>query len=192
MKIFAHSTLRGLVALVLAGCAWVPQKVTIAPHLNLARSNAGNGALVVVNVRDLRPSLRIGYRGLDAKGAEITTDQDLGPVFQRKIIEGLAQQGFKAVSFSEEPARTLKVEIRGLQYTTDMELWKGSVRTKAAIQAHSRAGDSVYDQLYVAEKEEKTIEAPRAKTNEQLLNGVVSDVLQQLLGDPRLLALLAN
>ena len=155
-------------------------------------SNVGNGATVVVQVRDVRPSSQIGYRGLDSKGAEITTDQDLAPVVQKKIIEGLTQQGFKAVSAGEEPARMLKVEIRDLQYTTDMDFWKGIVRTKAVLQASSRTEGRVYEQLYAAEREEKAAEAPRAKTNAQLINGVLSHALQRLLGDQRLVRWLAN
>jgi len=184
----------GLILLVVfaAGCAWVPQKVTIAPQLPAPASNVGNGATVVVKVLDARPSSRIGYRGLDSKLAEITTEQELAPIFQQKIIEGLSQQGFKAVSSSEQPARVLKVEIRTLQYTTDMDFWKGTVHTRAAIQAYSKTDTTIFDQLYVAERQEAVVEAPRAKTNERLINGVISDVLQRLLGDQKLARLLAN
>ena len=192
MNILVKSASLVLATAFLAGCAWVPQKVTIAPKLEVPASNLGNGATVIVKVLDSRPSARIGYRGLDSKGAEITSDQDLASIFQQKIIEGLTQQGFKAVPASEAPARVLKVEIRALQYTTDMEFWQGSVRTKAAIQAYSKANDYIYDQLYVAEREEHAVEAPRAKTNASLINGVISDVLQRLLIDQKLSRVLAN
>ena len=36
-------------------------------------ASIGNGVTVVVRVVDSRPTLRIGSRGLDSKGAEITT-----------------------------------------------------------------------------------------------------------------------
>src|ERR1043166_5513811 len=98
MKIYIYGAI--LVAAFAAGCAWVPQKVTIAPQLPAPASSLGNGAMVVVKVLDARPSLRIGYRGLDSRLAEITTEQELAPIFQQKIIEGLSQQGFKAVSSS--------------------------------------------------------------------------------------------
>ena len=170
----------------------MPQKVTIAPQLRVPASNRGNGAIVVVKVLDTRPSLRIGYRGLDSKLAEITTDQDLAPLLQKKIIEGLTQQGFRALPSSEQPNRLLKIELRTLQYTTDMDFWKGTIRTKAAIQAYSKADDFIFDQLYVAEREEAVVEAPRAKANERLINGVISDVLQRLLADQKLARVLAN
>src|SRR5207249_3882388 len=149
MKISIRLVFLALAAAFVPGCAWVPQKVTIAPQLRVPASNRGNGAIVVVKVLDTRPSLRIGYRGLDSKLAEITTDQDLAPLLQKKIIEGLTQQGFRALPSSEQPNRLLKIELRTLQYTTDMDFWKGTIRTKAAIQAYSKVDDFIFDQLYV-------------------------------------------
>ena len=192
MKMFIQSALLLFVMALLAGCAWVPQKVTIAPHLQMPASNLGNGATVVVRVLDTRLSVRIGFRGLDSKLAEITTDENLASIFQQRIIEGLTRQGFKAVAASEQPARELKVEIRALQYTTDMDFWKGTIRTKASIQAHSKTEDAVYDKLYVAERQQTVMEAPGAKTNASLINGTISDVLQRLLADEKLSRLLAN
>src|SRR5258706_4007051 len=107
--------------LALAGCAWVPQKLNIAPQVQVPTSNIGNGAAVVVKVVDTRASQRIGYRGLDSKLAEITTDQELAPIFQQKIIERLTRQGFKAMPAGDSPWRVLKGEIRAINYSTDME-----------------------------------------------------------------------
>jgi len=155
-------------------------------------SNVGNGATVIVRVLDARPSSRIGFRGLDSEGAQITTDQNLTQVFQQKIIEGLRQQGFKAAASSDEPGRVLKVEIRAVQYTTDMDFMKGIIRTKAALQVYVKTEASTYDRLYVGERQETAAEAPGAKTNSRLINGAVTDVLHNLLGDQKLAAMLAN
>lgn len=175
-----------------SGCAWVPQKVELTPQAQVQASSIGNGAAVVVNVRDIRPAQRIGYRGLDSKGAEITTDQDVAALFQQKIMDGLGQQGFRPLTFSEDPARLLKVEICALQYTTDMDFWKGTVHAKAEVQVHAKTAEQNYEQRYIAEREEKALEAPGAKTNARIINGVLSDVLQRLLGDAKLVRALAN
>src|SRR2546430_1874012 len=86
MKLSLHCAPMCLIGALLAGCAWVPQKVTLAPNVQVPSSSVGNGATVIVKVLDTRPSLQIGYRGLDAKGAEITIEQELAPILQRKII----------------------------------------------------------------------------------------------------------
>jgi uncharacterized lipoprotein YajG len=155
-------------------------------------SDLGHGTTVIVRVQDTRPTLRIGYRGLDSKLAEITTDQDLAVLFQAKIIEGLRQLGFNAVRSSDEAARVLKVEIRVFEYTTDMEFLKGIIRAKAVLHAYTRTENFIFDQLYVAEQQQVAAEAPRASTNEKLINGAASDVLQRLLGDSKLVKFLAN
>lgn len=192
MKAWIECLFLAFAPVFLIGCAWVPQKVTIAPQVQAPTSSIGNGATVVVRVVDSRPSLRIGYRGLDSKGAEITTAQDLAPIFQQKIIEGLSQQGFKAVAASEGPARLLNVEIRVLEYTAELDFWKGTIRAKAAIQAFTKMDGFTFDQLYVAERNESGSEAPAAKKNAQLINRVISDVLQRLLGDRKLVQMLAD
>src|SRR5258707_6276957 len=115
-------------AALLTSCAWTPQRVTIAPEIQVPASNVGHGAAVIVRVIDVRPSSRIGFRGLDSEGAEITTEQNLTQVFQQKIIEGLRQQGVKAPACSEQPDRVLKVENRPGQYTNDMDLTEGMSR----------------------------------------------------------------
>src|SRR5260221_3872307 len=179
-------------AALLTSCAWTPQRVTIAPEIQVPASNVGHGAAVIVRVIDVRPSSRIGFRGLDSEGAEITTEQNLTQVFQQKIIEGLRLQGFKAAAFSEEPARGLKVEIRAVQYTTDMDFMKGIIRVKASLQAQINTEASAYDKGYVAERQETAAEAPRAKTNARMINGAVADVLRKLLEDEKLVRMLAN
>src|SRR5437870_12792502 len=120
MKCFLWMTVAAISAAILAGCAWVPQKVEIKPEVRVASSDLGRGSTVVVKVQDTRRTQRIGYRGLDSNLAQIRADQDLGPIFQQKIIEGLTRQGFNALPFSEQPARVLKVEIRAIQYSTEM------------------------------------------------------------------------
>jgi len=191
MKVLTETAFAA-VLLALAGCAWVPQKVTIAPQVQVPTSNIGNGAPVVVKVVDTRASQRIGYRGMDSKLAEITTEQELVPIFQQKIIDGLTRQGFKATPAGDSAARVLKVEIRAINYSTDMDFWKGTVRAKAALNAHCKSDDFIYDQLYVAERKEPAVEAPGAKTNQRLINGAISDVLQRLLEDAKLAKALAN
>lgn len=192
MKLFFQFMLRVLAAGLLAGCAWVPQKLSLAPQVRVPASNLGNGATVVVKVLDIRPTSRIGSRGIDARGAEITTQQNVAAILQQKIIQGLNQQGFKAAPSSEEPAQVLKVELRILQYTTAMDFWQGTIRAKAGIQAYLKAKERIYDQPYVAEREEHVVEAPGANTNERLINGAISDVLERLLTDEKLLKLLAG
>lgn len=179
-------------ALFLGGCAWVPQTATLKPAPNVSQSTLGNGVTVAVRVIDTRRSSIIGHRGVDSKNAAIKTEQDIVALFRQKIVEGLTRKGFAAVVFEGQPGRSLTVEIRQIDYTTDMDFWKGLIQTEAVISASMIKDGAKFEQVYSGKRSETTVEAPRAKTNERLINGAISDALQRLFEDERLLHYLAE
>ena len=180
-----------LFLLVLIGCAWVGQTVTLRPAPNVPVSGPGLGAAVAVRVTDRRTTRVLGYRGLDSHQAEITTRQDMPRLVRGEILAGLLRQGFTADP-GDAPARVLHVEILALEYTTAMDFWKGSVRTRAVLRVRASRGGPPFERTYEGVREEKTFEAPRAKTNARLLNGALSDALERLLTDDRLRVFLAG
>lgn len=179
-------------ALLLNGCAWVKQSATLRLDPVIASSQIGNGVRVAVRVTDRRPSTTIGYRGMDSKNAAITTKQDVAALFQEKVIDGLKKKGFDAVAYEGERGRVLNVEIRLIDYSTDMEFWKGSAKVQAELVAVVPKDGTRFEQVYFAERKEAIVEAPRAKTNERLINSVITGSLQKLFDDPRLMNYLAE
>ncbi|HKS36880.1 MAG TPA: YajG family lipoprotein [Verrucomicrobiae bacterium] len=180
------------IAVAFAGCAWVHQDATLKLDPAITPSSIGRDATVAVKVLDHRGSKTIGYRGLDSKNASITTDQDVAALFQAKILEGLSRKGFNAVPHGERPGRPLTVEIRQIEYKTDMDFWKGIIQAEAAINAWSVRDGASYERTYRGQRKDTTLEAPAAKANERLINGAISDALQNLLEDERLIRFLAN
>ena len=181
-----------LPGVLLCGCAWVHQDARLKLDPAITPSSAGRGATVAVRVFDQRRTKTIGYRGVDSKDASITTDQDVAALFQAKILEGLARKGFNAVPYGEQPGRLLTVEIRQIEYKTDMDFWKGIIQVEAALNAWSIRDDARHERIYRGQRRDTTMEAPRAKTNERLINGAISDAVQNLLEDERLVRFLAN
>jgi len=181
-----------LAAAAVSGCAWVPQNVTLKPAPNIAPSTIGKGVTVAVLVLDKRRSPVIGHRGLDSKNAAIQTKQNVIPLFRGKIMEGLTRKGFTAVLYEGQPGRLLTVEIQRIDYTTDMEYWKGIIQTEVTLTASMIKDGAKFEQIYVGKRTETAVEAPRAKTNEGLINGAISDALQRLFEDERLLRYLAE
>jgi len=179
-------------AAVIGGCAWVPQNATLNPTPSITPSTAGNGVTVAVRVLDRRRSEIIGYRGVDSKNASIKTEQKVAPLIQEKIIEGLKRKGFSASDFEGQSGRLLTVEIRQIDYTTDMEFWKGIIQTEAVLVASTIKDGLKFEQFYTGKRKENTVEAPGAKTNERLINGAISDALQRLFEDERLIRYLAE
>ena len=181
-----------LTALLVGGCAWVSQDAALKPKPVVVESNIGKGVRVAVRGLDRRPSKLIGYRGLDSKNARITSEQDVGAVFQEAVVEGLKKKGFDAVPDQGDPGRLLTVEVRQIDYTTDMDFWKGIVKVQAEVVAYMIKDGARFEQSYFAERTETTVEAPRAKTNERLINSAISASLQKLFDDRRLMTYLAE
>lgn len=189
---FIHLASSLLSGFLLCGCAWVHQDATLRLEPAITPSSAGRGATVTVRVFDQRRTKTIGYRGIDSKNATITTDQDVAALFQAKILEGLTRKGFAAVPYEDQPGRLLTVEIRQIEYKTDMEFWKGSAQVEAALNAWSVRDGARHERVYRGQRKDTTLEAPGAKTNERLINGAISDAVRNLLEDERLIRFLAN
>ena len=181
-----------LAAAAIGGCAWVPQTTTLNPAPRITPATTGNGVPVAVRVLDRRRSEVIGYRGVDSKNASIKTEQKVAPLFQERIIDGLKHKGFLASAFEGQSGRLLTVEIRQIDYKTDMEFWKGIIQTEAVLVASTIKDGLKFEQFYTGKRTENTVEAPGAKTNERLINGAISDALQRLFEDERLIRYLAE
>jgi len=186
------AAIQALALVVLSGCAWVPQTATLKPDINVEPSTLGNGVVLAVRVSDRRPSPVIGHRGVDSKNAAITTRQDVTALFLEKILSGLTRKGFTAEPFEGQSGRLLVVEIRQINYTTDMEFWKGIVQAEVTLVASMVKDGVKFEQVYSGKRTETTVEAPRAKTNERLINAAMTDALRRLFEDERLLRYLAE
>ena len=160
-----------------AGCAWLPQDARLKINTGEAVSDVGHGVRVAVKVYDRRPDTVLGHRGVDSQNAPITTKQNLVVLFRDAIIAGLSKKGFKAIDYDGETPRVLSVEIRKVEYSTDMEFWKGVVKTEAWLVASMSKDGARFEQNYVGVRKHTTLEAPRAKTNERLLNEAISEAV---------------
>jgi hypothetical protein len=106
-------TLAAVAVLVFQGCAFVPQKATLAPSLNVAASNEGRNVEIGVRVVDERTSKSLGRRGTAfGAAAEISSDQDVAALVQQQVTEGLQKKGFKVAAFGANAGPQLTVEIR--------------------------------------------------------------------------------
>ena len=181
-----------LLAWFVGGCAWVHQNATLQLNPQIAPSQIGAGRTVAVRVNDRRASDILGYRGLDSQDAAITTKQNITALFQAKIIEGLGAKGFKAVPFTDQSAGVLNVDVMQIVYTTDLEFLKGSMQARAVIRVSTLKNGSFFDQNYFGLRKEAIFEAPPASRNEDLINAAISDSVQRMFEDSRLMSFLAN
>lgn len=184
-----------LVCLLVAtatGCAWIPQTATLKVTPKVLPSAEGHGVGFAVEVLDGRMTTLLGHRGVDSQNAAITSKQNVAMLVRRALVDGFNRKGFRAVPYEGEPGPVLTVELRKLDYTTDMDYWKGIVMTEAVLSASMKKEGVRFEQFYSGRRKETTIEAPRARTNERLLNEALTESVENLLGDPNLMRFIAE
>ncbi len=82
-----------MLTFLITGCALVPQEVTLVPNVHVIDSNTGKGLKVTVRIKDERNSETLGYRGAAAaKGAAVTTTQNLVALVKSEILKGLKKK----------------------------------------------------------------------------------------------------
>ncbi len=178
---------------LLGGCAFAPQKATLAPVVDVASSSEGEGITVAVRVVDERPSKSLGRRGTAyGAAAEITTDQDLAVIVQQQLTDGLKKKGFEVMDYSDNKDPRLSIEIRLLEYTTSQGFWTGGVQIQGAIKAVAAHNGDSFERLYRSEKNERIVIVPTAATNESWINTALSDLMNQLFEDVDLFRFLSG
>ena len=134
----------------------------------------------------------LGHRGVDSENAAITSEQNIAVLVRDALVAGYVKKGFNVVIHEGDPGRVLTVELSKLEYTTDMVYWKGIVMTDAVLNVTTFKSGVRFQQIFTGRRKETTIEAPRAKTNERLLNEAITEATKNLLEDPNLLRFLAE
>jgi uncharacterized lipoprotein YajG len=178
---------------LLASCAtFAPQLVTVKADVSVTASAAGLGKVVALRVIDARLDKVLGYRTTRTdKDSAILTNQDVASVVQQSIYSALKKNGFDVIAQSDGP-RSLKVEIRKLEYYVPTGSWIDGIQVRTTLGAVVKNGDMTYENIYEITNKDRMIIAPDQEKNEALINKALSDILQRLLQDQQLIALLAR
>ncbi len=179
--------------LLLSGCAFNSQTARLAPTVNVQSSDEGRGVAVAVRVVDERSSKSLGRRGTAyGAAAEITAAQDVATVIHDQLVTGLERKGFRVIDYAADSDPRLTLEVRSLQYSTSQGFWTGGVKIESALKVQAAHGTASYERMYRSDKEERVVVVPTASTNEQWINGALSDVLNQFFDDIGLFRFLAE
>lgn len=192
------ATLLSIVLLVSAGCALSPQTVTLSPLVDAAVPNIGRGRPLALAVTDERSSAVFGSRGgLYGDTALITPGDDVALSVRRALAERLTAAGFQVLPPGATAPHALSVDIRQLDYRLEIPSGLGGgmlhdARTEAVLDAVLTHPEGRHGARYRAGSVRRMVGYPDEADNAALLNEVVTQVLRQLLQDPRLLALLTK
>jgi uncharacterized lipoprotein YajG len=182
-----------LLAAALAGCAAKPQNIRIDAPVAVSPSDLGRGKTVWLRVSDARPQKTLGVIGdLEGRYAHVSVEDDPSGVLYQNIADGLRKLGFEVQPTPGPDERTLRVEVRDLEYEAVKKTLTFDSRVKVAIAAHAQHGSDSYDRLYEAGQNGTAPLLPGPEENARAVNETVSMALADMLSDRQLVTLLAN
>lgn len=176
-------TLLGLSA---ASCARSPQVVILSPALTGPPGKIAVPRTVELSVRDDRSSKVIGSRGgLYAATSTLATEDDISPGLTELLAQKLEQQGYTVVAPGSGGEVKLRVELQKLTYEMG-----GSVLTEIKLSSSvgvtcTKGGDTLTSR-YKTDHRQEFATAPDEKKNSELINMVVGQSLDHMLGDTEL------
>jgi uncharacterized lipoprotein YajG len=185
--------LLAVAAVTVSGCAVQPQNIALDPPLQVAQSQAGQGKVVQLIVRDARPRKTLGMVGdLEGKYAPVSIDDDFSSTVYQRVSAALQRQGFKVQPTPSNDERKLDVEVREIEYQSLKDGLTYKTEGKAAIAALARSGDSRYERIYRAGETRSSPTVPGAEANVKAVNSVVAMTLEDMLNDDKMTAVLVR
>jgi len=182
-----------LAAVVLGGCAFTPQSITIAPTVSVRASQVGQGQDVALNVIDERPKKTLGTVGAGSVGAEISVDGDVVSSIQSALRDGLSKLTFRPVATRGADNSELRVEIRNIDYVVIRGFWAGTLRVDVGLKAICIRGTArPYEKLHRGEFVESVQVVQQGEANSRYINTAVSEAVNALLADQELMECLAQ
>jgi len=180
-----------LIALALAvsliGCASSPQQVHLNPQIDVS-SRLTKQPAVQLTINDLRPSPSMGTRGgVYGSTNHITADRNLSDSLRPAAIKALNELGARVDASSPFPI-ALSLDIEKVSYQVDQNSSLPiQITLDAAIRASASKEGKSFSGRYESSKMHKFIKAPSEQRNEEIINEILSDTLNRVFNDPRLL-----
>ena len=186
---WTHSTL--LFVLLVQGCAFTQQEVTLQPDVKVENKNKVHGSKIYLKTVDERSSTSIGTRGVSGFGAEITSNDDIAMIVHTAVSGALKDHGFDVISNKDGSPVELRAEVRNLEYTLKPGIFMGTLRTESLIKGIcSIEKDVRYEYLYRGGSEKKVFVAQFAEENAKHINMALSESIQNMIQDSELMSCL--
>ncbi|MBF8270507.1 MAG: hypothetical protein HW386_2216 [Gammaproteobacteria bacterium] len=177
-----------LIVLSLPGCALSPQTITVVPKLSGTGIGAATTAKrISIQVRDGRANTIVGYRGGIYSTAAITTADDLTGSIAREVTLAYSRSGYQ-VTEADADIR-LVIDIETLDYKAQQNNIIWDIEFSAAIRATATGGAGEKTLQLQDRVTRQFAKAPSPQENENLINDVISKLLQRLVENNEFLTL---
>ena len=176
-----------------SGCVHQAQAIVVSPALVAPMTRTGTGQRVSVVVLDERAQPSLGARGFQNIGADLTLAGDIASIVSNSIVDGMKAQNFAATADSADVGRTLRVEIRAIEYDLRQGMWSGSLRVSTSFKGYCiRDAARPYEHVYNGEHLESGLQIiPSSSENNVFVSDSVSKAVNALVADAAMMACLA-
>ena len=183
----------GLVLVSLLGCAPRSQNIQLDPPVNMESSSVGQGKVIWLQVKDARPRKTLGLVG-DPGGnyAHVSVEDDFSNALYQRVSEALRSMGFVVQPTPGPDQRSLKVEVRDIQYQSLKQTLTYDTDLSVSVAARAQNGDDFYDRVYNAGAKRTSALIPSAADSRQAVNEAVGTTLKEMLSDGPLIAVLVR
>lgn len=176
--------------LTLISCSHHDQKIKFDLNLNEQKSNIGKGAGIDLVMIDDRSDDLIGVKEFGAEEKiKISSDENLAEFLQKKITKNLLQKGF-SIGFG----KTLEIHITNLKYTAKRKFFIGESVGKIAITAvvTNNKNQLTLTKNFSSGLDSKHFIVPLESTDAAIINNLLEEIINNILGDAELLKKLAE
>ncbi|HTS51955.1 MAG TPA: YajG family lipoprotein [Burkholderiales bacterium] len=175
------------------GCNLKSETVRFAPELHVKQADIGQGKAIGLEVADVRADKKVGIVG-DPNIKSITVSaEDASPsAVYAQTAEALTKLGFKVEPASDAAERSLRVEVRELQYESLKRPFTYDAKAEVLVGAIAKNGDARYERTYQTEETGTYGSPPGQSAISKTINSLLSTAIDDVLADKHLMGILAN
>ena len=173
-----------------ASCALSPQTIQISPLIGAGPTAPANNTQLAVEVRDSRQSEVIGYRGGVYDTASISTAGDIAASLQSEITRVYRDLGFQIAERGAASDARLVITVEQLNYTARQDKLLWTIEVSAIINAEAITGSRTTSNKIEDRLSKEFPKSPSVAQNANLINDVISRVLERIVQDPAMLSAL--
>lgn len=179
--------------LVLAACVG-PETLTIQPLLNLPPQDIGRGRTIALEVIDARPNKTLGGRRTVFPEAiyPIVPSGDIKIPVRNALATALFNYQFVVTQSEASMPLAMTATIEDIRYTDSGLPLFNNVRADIAMKVVCRNGAREYTSRYTSYTSRRLSTTPSAQDNEEMINTLLSRVLERMMSDPALLTFLKS
>ncbi len=178
---------------LVSGCSLKTQNLSLDPKIDVAPAQVAAATLIGLSVTNPRQTQKLGEVGdPNNKMVDVLLTEDFSPKLYAKLKAALIEKGFEVVPSSEAMTRALRISVVRLELSSVKTAFNFETELRAEVSASARNDRETYDRLFYVRSYKETALPPFRKDSNALVNTAVSQALEDILSDQKMLQMLAR